>query len=306
VGVASLGVLVAVLVGAPIGAGSPPLPGLAAATIPAAYLADYQAAAASCPGLDWTVLAAVGTVESGNGAHPGPSTAGAEGPMQFLPATFAAYNHPVPADPATTPIPPGTVPPSPWDRTDAIWAAARYLCSLGAGRDPRSALVAYNCGNPGPACQRASARYAAAVLAVAARFGAAGSLDGSIATQVVGYARSQLGVPYRWGDENPGGAFDCSGLTQWAWAQVGMALPRTAQSQYDTGPAVPPDQSLAPGDLVYFGPQPTQVTHVGIVIDPAGAMIDAPHTGAAVRVDRFIPTEGAPFGADHYLGATRP
>ena len=65
--------------------------------IPAEMLTLYQAAAATCPGLPWTVLAAIGTVESDNGqstmpgVHSGANGAGAEGPMQFLPASFAEY-----------------------------------------------------------------------------------------------------------------------------------------------------------------------------------------------------------------------
>jgi hypothetical protein len=81
--------------------------------IPSDMLALYQGAASTCPGLPWTVLAAIGTVESGNGTsnlpgvHSGANSAGAEGPMQFEPVTFAAY---------ATPVPPGGVnPPSPYD-----------------------------------------------------------------------------------------------------------------------------------------------------------------------------------------------
>jgi hypothetical protein len=64
-------------------------------TIPAPILTLYQEAAATCPGLPWTVLAAIGTVESDNGqsplpgVHGGANAAGAEGPMQFLPTTFS-------------------------------------------------------------------------------------------------------------------------------------------------------------------------------------------------------------------------
>jgi cell wall-associated NlpC family hydrolase len=273
--------------------------------IPPAYLAWYQQAAAGCPGLDWSVLAAVGTVESGNGANNGPSAAGAVGPMQFLAATFAAYDHPVPADPQPTPVPPGVQPPIRSDPVDAIWAAARLLCADNAAANPHDALVAYNCGNPGPACQAASAGYAAAVLGLAARLGAGGSTPSSAGAQVVAYARSQLGVPYRWAGQSPGVAFDCSGLAQWAWAQVGINLPRVAQAQYDAGPAVVAGQPLAQGDLVFFGSSPTLVGHVGIYIGD-DRMIDAPHSGAAVRVDTFDPRPGAVWGADHYIAATRP
>ena len=278
---------------------------LAGQVIPADYLAWYRQAAAGCPGLDWTVLAAVGTVESGNGTNNGPSAAGAVGPMQFLPATFAAYDHPVPADADPTPVPPGSQPPSPWNPVDAIWAAARLLCADGAATNVHDALVAYNCGNPGPACQAASAGYATAVTALAARLGAAGTLASSAGQRVADYARSQLGVAYRWGGETPGAGFDCSGLAQWAWAQVGVALPRVAQAQYDAGPPVPPGDPLAPGDLVFFGAGPNTVGHVGIYLGD-GRMVDAPHTGAAVRVDGFDPHPGTPWGTERYLGATRP
>jgi hypothetical protein len=67
----------------------------ATSKIPAAMLALYRAAAATCPGLPWTILAAIGTVESDNGqsnlpgVHSGANSAGAEGPMQFESATFA-------------------------------------------------------------------------------------------------------------------------------------------------------------------------------------------------------------------------
>ena len=74
-----------------------PAPSSAAISkVPPAMLALYEEAAATCPGLPWTVLAAIGTIESDNGesalpgVHSGANSAGAEGPMQFLPATFAA------------------------------------------------------------------------------------------------------------------------------------------------------------------------------------------------------------------------
>ncbi len=128
-----------------LGVGSGPKPNAAVGrTIPADYLTLYQQAAATCPGLPWTVLAAIGTIETDNGqsqlpgVHSGANYAGAEGPMQFEPATFTAY---------ATPVPPGGAnPPSPYDPTDAIYAAARDLCANGA-RDAANlsgAVFAYN------------------------------------------------------------------------------------------------------------------------------------------------------------------
>jgi hypothetical protein len=150
-GAAGLVLLVAVLA-AGAGAGVASLLGggdstpstTATDNIPAAMLTLYQEAAATCPGLPWTVLAAIGTVESGNGTsnlpgvHSGANSAGAEGPMQFEPATFAAYDTPVP--------PGGANPPSPYDLTDAVYAAARMLCANGAenGANLNAAVYAYN------------------------------------------------------------------------------------------------------------------------------------------------------------------
>ena len=119
-----------------------PLP--APTPIPAAMLGLYASAAVgTCLGLPWSVLAAVGTVESNNGesnaagVHSGANAAGAEGPMQFEPATFAEYDRPAP--------PGGVRPPSPYDPVDAVWAAARLLCADGAARgDLSDAVYAYN------------------------------------------------------------------------------------------------------------------------------------------------------------------
>jgi hypothetical protein len=78
-----------------VGGGAPGASSAATATIPPAMLTLYQQAAATCPGLPWTIPAAIGTVESDNGqsnlpgVHSGANAAGAEGPMQFLPANFS-------------------------------------------------------------------------------------------------------------------------------------------------------------------------------------------------------------------------
>ncbi|MGH9090291.1 MAG: C40 family peptidase [Acidimicrobiales bacterium] len=269
----------------------------AASAIPADYLALYQAAAATCPGLSWTVLAAIGTVESGNGTsqlpgvHSGANPAGAEGPMQFEPATFSAYDEPVP--------PGGVTPPSPYDPTDAIYAAARLLCANGAGSgNVAGAVYDYNHTDA----------YVSEVLTLAASYGqpvVAATPPAAAATTALTYAEAQIGTPYRWGGETPGVAFDCSGLVQAAYAAAGVTLPRVAQTQFDAGPHVPAGTPLEPGDLVFFGGSAADVEHVGMVMTP-GVMIDAPYTGADVREDAFPTAVGAAFGGMWYLGATRP
>ena len=109
----------------------------ARARIPASYLRLYRAAASTCRGLPWTVLAAIGTVETGNGANTSTSSKGAMGPMQFLPSTFVAYA--VDGD--------GDGIANIQDPADAIYSAARYLCAWGAGLGGQSlyaAIFAYN------------------------------------------------------------------------------------------------------------------------------------------------------------------
>lgn len=120
-----------------------------------------------------------------------------------------------------------------------------------------------------------------------------------------GFALAQVGTPYRWGAERPGYGFDCSGLAQAAWRAAGIRIPRVAQDQHDAGPMLPPGAALQPGDLVFFGPGSGSVTHVGIVVGNR-TMVDAPHTGSAVRVEPFPASIGASWGGDEYLGAARP
>ena len=266
-------------------------------SIPAEMLSLYvEAAAGSCAGLPWQVVAAVGTVESGNGTSTDPGVragandAGAEGPMQFLPPTFDRYDKPVP--------PGGSSPASPYDPVDSVYAAARMLCADGASSPSGLGTALYDYNH--------SAAYVAQVLTVARAYGLGPSGGSSPADGALQYALAQIGTPYRWGGEQAGVGFDCSGLAQAAYAEAGVSIPRVAQAQYDAGPAVPPGVPLQPGDLVFFGSGPAAVTHVGIVVDPSGTMVDAPHTGSRVRLEPFPVTEGALWGSERFVGATGP
>ncbi len=297
----------AVAGGAPAVAGDDPS-SVANSTIPVALLALFQqASVASSCGVPWTLLAAVAHTESDFDTAV-TSSAGAEGLFQFEPATFAAYDRPTPAD--------GAVPPSPFDPTDATYAAARYLCSLGIVANPTSALVAYNCGNPGPACQAASAGYAAQVLATAASYTASGStvaastgtgtssgLPTVVQAAAVAYAESQIGTPYVWGGTSPKTGFDCSGLVVWAYGLAGVVVPRVANDQWNVEPRVAMGQ-LVPGDLIFFGTG-DYADHVGIYVG-GSAMVDAPYTGADVRVDTIPMSVGAAWSSQVVLGAADP
>jgi hypothetical protein len=99
----------------------------------------------------------------------------------------------------------------------------------------------------------------------------------STVDSVLAAASAELGKPYVFGAEGPD-AFDCSGLTQWAYGQAGLSLPRTAAEQQAATSTV---ASPAPGDLVFYG---SPAHHVGIYLG-AGKMIDAPDVGKPVRIE---------------------
>jgi len=105
---------------------------------PANYLQLFQdSAALYCPGMSWTVLAAIGQIESGDQSNPGVSSAGAMGPMQFLPSTWAEWGITAFGQ---------TGAPNIMNPFDAVPSAARLLCAAGAGTPAglRGAIFAYN------------------------------------------------------------------------------------------------------------------------------------------------------------------
>ena len=123
----------------------------------------------------------------------------------------------------------------------------------------------------------------------------------------VDIAQRYLGTPYVWGGEAPGG-FDCSGLVQYVYGQLGVDLPRTAADQARVGQPVASLADARPGDLLAFH---DPVDHIGIYAGN-GLMVVAPKTGDVVKVQsvyeqptairRILPGTGAttatPFGSD--------
>jgi cell wall-associated NlpC family hydrolase len=101
----------------------------------------------------------------------------------------------------------------------------------------------------------------------------------TVGGQALQAALSKRGDPYVWGAAGPG-AFDCSGLVVWAYAQEGIALPHYTGDLWNSGVHIPRND-LEPGDLVFFFPD---ISHVGIYIGN-GLMVDAPDFGLTVRVD---------------------
>jgi peptidoglycan DL-endopeptidase CwlO len=113
-------------------------------------------------------------------------------------------------------------------------------------------------------------------------------------SQVVAEAMSFIGTPYVWGGGAPGG-FDCSGLVMYSFAQLGVSLPHSSYAMWNYGVSVPYDQ-LEPGDMVFFD----GLGHVGLYIG-GGEFVNAPYTGAYVRVDSL----DSGWAAANYVGARR-
>jgi cell wall-associated NlpC family hydrolase len=99
---------------------------------------------------------------------------------------------------------------------------------------------------------------------------------------VVAIAQRYLGIPYLWGGASPKTGFDCSGLTLYVYAQIGIQLAHGATDQQRASTPVPLN-ALLPGDLVFYG-NASYSYHVAIYVG-GGQVIEAPRTGAVVSYD---------------------
>ena len=107
-------------------------------------------------------------------------------------------------------------------------------------------------------------------------------IDTSLGMRAVQVAMRYLGVPYVWGGSSPSG-FDCSGLTQYAYAAVGVSLSHFTGTQWNEGTRISSMSDLQPGDLVFFD---ADLGHMGMYIGN-GQMIHAPHTGDVVKISEI-------------------
>ncbi|MEW2471090.1 C40 family peptidase [Streptomyces sp. NPDC046994] len=221
----------------------------------------------------------------------------AVGPFQVLPSTWQSIGKDANGDRTA----------DPHNADDAALGAAIYLCGGGRNLTQRTqlkaAILQYN----------HSSTYVANVLGWIDQYtsGASGpdlkNLSGKTRT-VIEAALSQRGMPYSWGGGSAGGrsygiccspggksgasikGFDCSGLTQYAYAKVGISLPRLAADQAGVGQRIPASRgpsALKPGDLVFYATAPghdATIYHVGIYLS-GGQMINAARPGTVVRLD---------------------
>ena len=169
---------------------------------------------------------------------------------------------------------------------------ARLAAELASARAGEASAAAPQGTSP-PAANTTSPGVTAPDWALSAGASAA---QGSAAAN---WALTQLGKPYQWGGAGPG-SYDCSGLAMDAWARAGVRLYHWTGFQWVAGPHVPLSQ-LRRGDLVFYATNVADaatIHHVGIYLGD-GLMVDAPYTGAVVRVDSIRAYAGL-------IGATRP
>jgi cell wall-associated NlpC family hydrolase len=235
----------------------------------------YVAAAARYK-IPWTLLAGIGMEETGHGRNNHTSSAGAQGLMQFMPATWATMgvdgDHDGRADIHND--------------ADSIHSAANYLTKSGVSQGAagvRKALFAYN----------PIQSYVNDVLFYAHRYGGGTvlgdpndcgtansnsrnvpSLTNDRVAKVLAWAGSHDGDTYHMGVTGPN-AWDCSSFTQAAFAQIGIRMPRLASAQRSwlaagNGIRIPRGQER-PGDLIFWDSYlgPNQIGHVMIVWNPA-------------------------------------
>lgn len=249
---------------------NPPLP------IPEQIKDDYLAAAERYH-LPWSVLAGIGMQESGHGRATATSSAGAQGLMQFLPATWASYGVDGSGD-GRADI---------HNDADSAMSAANYLTASGltsgGTEGVRRALFAYNHADwyVNDVLSYAQAYGGGIIPGDPSDCGPTGAGDPTLPdvnsahiSDLLAWAHSHIGDPYLFGANGPH-AWDCSSFVKAAYARAGITLPRTANAQRDwlahgNGYRVPPGAEQ-PGDLLfvdsYLGPN--QIGHVMIVEDPA-------------------------------------
>lgn len=115
------------------------------------------------------------------------------------------------------------------------------------------------------------------------------------AKKALRFARKQLGKPYRWGADGPGG-YDCSGLMMAAWRRAGVKIPRVTYAQYRQVNRKVQMGDLRPGDLIFFHGR----SHVGMYVGH-GRFLHAPNSGSRIRIDKFGAARKRQFA-----GAVRP
>ncbi|MEV0324585.1 NlpC/P60 family protein [Streptomyces sp. NPDC050658] len=278
-------------------------------SVPAKYQDLIEDAGSVCPEVTPNLLAALLTQESGFNPE-AKSPVGARGIAQFMPATWETSGVDGNGDGKRDVL----------DPEDAIPSSAEHLCKIAdevkdvPGNKTNNMLAAYNSGSGavkrygGIPPYAETQNYVRSINALAGQGSAKGGKPGTLITArqgatAVNAAQKMVGTPYSWGGGNASGpstgtccspngssggstkGFDCSGLTVYAYAKIGITLPRTATAQYAASEPVKAGE-LQIGDLAFYGDSAASIHHVGIYIG-GGYMVDAPRPGEKVRYSRL-------------------
>lgn len=298
-----VGATAAVLVAALVqGAGDNPVGTALSLSVPTAFRTLIEDAGHTCSEVTPNLLAALLTQESGFNPK-AQSPVGAEGIAQFMPSTWETRGIDGNGDGKR----------DVWDPEDAIPSSAKYLCDIAKdvenvpGNKQSNILAAYNAGPyavikaRGVPPIKETQNYVKSITELADQPSGGKPATTDQAAIAINAASEMIGTPYSWGGGNASGpstgiccsprgrsgksirGFDCSGLTLYAYARAGIALPRTAAQQYAASEPVKPGQ-MRPGDLVFYGKGAASLHHVGIYIG-GGYMLNAPRPGTKVRID---------------------
>jgi cell wall-associated NlpC family hydrolase len=135
--------------------------------------------------------------------------------------------------------------------------------------------------------------------AVDALGGAAAAGGSTVGLSALAIAERFKGTPYVWGGNTPQTGFDCSGLVQWSYRQIGIDLPRVTTEQFQVGQHISTVDQLEPGDIVFFQDSTGYIHHEGLYIGNH-MFLHAPHTGDVVKVSSL----DEPYYAQQFAGGS--
>jgi len=236
-----------------IGATSRDVGLLSGPAVPGLWRDAEQLAGNQCPSVSWSVLGALGWMTSESGRLP-------EAPPPWAPTVRGPF---------------GVIPVLDGHRDGNLGSealrSAQTLCHIVALTGSLQGALGALTGDQ---------KMVGVINTLATSLSVAPDLSAGRAV-VLEFAARALGTPYQWGGNGPS-TYDCSGLVVAAFKAAGLSLPRTTQAQFNRfgsleGPNIP-------GDLIFFGSSTSDVSHVGIEIGD-NLMIDAPQTGAFVRIE---------------------